>query len=113
MPIVGIGRDGKAHDIKKPRGKTVRLKSGAKIRVRNFYFSKRNVLVRRGARLKWNIRAKGQGELHNVTLASGPRGFASPNYRKHTFRYRFRKRGKYKIFCALHPVSMTEVVTVR
>jgi plastocyanin len=112
VPLVGIGRDGKAHDISHPRGRTVRLKSGGRIRVRNFYFNRRNVLVRRGARLQWNIRAK-DGELHNVTLASGPRGFASVNRSSGRFRYRFKKRGKYKIFCALHPVSMTEVVTVR
>jgi hypothetical protein len=112
VPIVGIGHDGKAHDISKPPGKNVRLKSGAKIRVRNFYFSRRNVLVRRNAKLKWNISAT-KPELHNVTLASGPRGFASPNRSKGTYVYRFKKRGKYKIFCALHPVSMTEVVTVR
>jgi plastocyanin len=112
VPIVGIGRDGKAHDISKPPGRTVRLHSGAKIKVRNFFFSRRNVLVRRGARLRWNIHAT-LGELHNVTLASGPRGFGSPNRSSGKFTYRFRKRGKYRIFCALHPVLMTEVVTVR
>jgi plastocyanin len=112
VPIVAIGRDGRAHDISHPRGRTVRLGNGGRIRVRNFYFSRRNVLVRRGTRLRWDIKASG-GELHNVTLASGPRGFASRNRSKGKFLYRFRKRGKYRIFCALHPVSMTEVVTVR
>jgi plastocyanin len=49
-----------------------------------------------------------------VTLANGPRGFASPNQStKAKFTYRFKKRGKYQIFCALHPVAMTETVTVK
>jgi plastocyanin len=48
-----------------------------------------------------------------VTVANGPRGFGSPNRRKGRFSYRFKKRGKYQIFCALHPVAMTETVTVK
>jgi plastocyanin len=113
VPLVGIGRNGKARDISKPPGRTKRLKSGSTIKVRDFYFGQPNVRVRRGARLKWNLASKTPGEMHNVTLASGPRGFGSPNYSKGKFGYRFKARGKYKIFCALHPVSMTEVVTVR
>src|SRR4051794_2117015 len=112
VPIVGIGPDGKAHDISHPPGPTSRLGSGSTIGVRNFFFSKPNVVVKRGAELNWAINAT-QGELHNVTLASGPRGFGSPNHSTGRFSYRFKTRGKYRIFCALHPVSMTEVVTVR
>jgi plastocyanin len=112
VPIVGIGRDGVAHDISHPRGRTVALKSGGKVRVRNFYFSRPNVVVKRGAKLNWDISAI-DNQLHNVTLASGPVGFGSRNRSKGKFSYRFAKRGKYRIFCALHPVSMTEVVTVR
>jgi plastocyanin len=49
-----------------------------------------------------------------VTLANGPRGFASPNYGSRAkFSYRFKVRGRYQIFCALHPVAMTETVTVK
>lgn len=112
VPIVGIGPDGVAHDISRAPGPTSTLASGSTIGVRNFYFSRPNVVVKRGAKLNWSINAAAP-ELHNVTLASGPRGFASPNHSKGRYSYRFRARGKYRIFCALHPVSMTEVVTVR
>jgi plastocyanin len=112
VPIVGIGSDGIAHDISKPPGRAVLLRSGSKVRVRNFYFGRPNIVVARGAKLNWDIGAT-NNELHNVTVASGPRGFGSPNRAAGTFSYRFAKRGKYRIFCALHPVLMTEVVTVR
>jgi plastocyanin len=112
VPIVGIGPNGKARDISHPPGPVSRLKSGGNINVRNFFFSRPNVVVKRGAKLNWDIAAT-NNELHNVTLASGPRGFGSPNLSTGKFSYRFAKRGKYRIFCALHPVAMTEVVTVR
>jgi plastocyanin len=111
VPLVGIGPNGNARDIGRPPGRTVALKSGASIGVRDYYFSRPNVRVRRGAKLNW--RFKSEADIHNVTLASGPRGFGSPNRKDGKFSYRFKKRGKYKIFCALHPVAMTETVTVK
>ena len=111
VPIVGIGPNGVARDISRPPGRTVKLKSGSNIGVRDYYFSRPNVQVRRGARLNWRFRS--ERDIHNVTLASGPRGFGSPNLKDGRFSYRFKARGKYRIFCALHPVAMTEVVTVK
>ena len=113
VPIVGIGRNGRARDIKAPPGRTVKLKNNATIRARNFFFSRPNVRVKRGTRLNWSFAGGPANVLHNVTLASGPRGFGSPNESKGRFSYRFRTKGKYRIFCALHPVAMTEVVNVR
>ena len=49
-----------------------------------------------------------------MTLANGPRGFSSVNLdggRKYNFH--FKTPGTYRIFCALHPIEMTETVTVR
>jgi plastocyanin len=113
VPIVGIGRDGKARDISKPPGRTVTLKNNATIGVSNFFFTRPNVRVKRGTRLNWAFSGGPENVLHNVTLASGPRGFGSPNNKSGRFSYRFKKKGKYRIFCALHPVAMTEVVNVR
>lgn len=113
VPIVGLNLKGKAVDIERPPGPTVKLKSGASVDVKNFFFSRPNISVKRGAKLNWLFKSEG-GELHNVTLANGPRGFASPNQStKAKFSYRFKTRGKYQIFCGLHPVAMTETVTVR
>ena len=50
---------------------------------------------------------------HDVTLASGPAGFASPSMRKGTFSHRFGRAGTYRLFCSLHPARMTQLVIVR
>lgn len=113
VPIVGIGPNGKARNIERPPGRTVALKSGAKVGVNSFFFSRPNVALKRGSKLSWVFSVDEPGELHNVTLANGPRGFGSPNRSKGKFSYRFRKPGRYQIFCALHPVAMTETVTVK
>jgi plastocyanin len=113
VPLIGLNQNGRAVTIQRPPGRTVSLKSGASINVKNFFFSRPNVALKRGARLNWLFKSS-DGELHNVTLANGPLGFASPNHStKSKFSYRFKRRGKYQIFCALHPVSMTETVTVK
>jgi plastocyanin len=113
VPLIGLNPNGKAVTISRPPGATRKLKSGASIDVKNFFFSAPNVAVKRGAKLNWLFKSEDK-VLHNVTLANGPRGFASNNQStKAKFSYRFNKRGKYQIFCALHPVSMTETVTVK
>jgi plastocyanin len=94
-----------------PRGKWRTLRSGATIRVDDAGFARERVRVRRGAKLRWRFSGSG---LHNVTLATGPRGFSSPNLdQERTFGYRFKVPGTYKLFCTLHPTSMVEVVKVK
>jgi plastocyanin len=113
VPITGLDQNGKAVTIQHPPGKTVTLSSGSNIPVKSFAFLPANVRVKRGAKLNWLFKGE-PGDLHDVTLANGPRGFASPNYSTNAkFTYRFNRPGKYQIFCALHPVSMTETVTVK
>jgi plastocyanin len=112
VPINGIRRGrARAVAIRRPRGRTVRLRSGSLVEVGDNYFGPRNVSLRRGGVLRWHF----MGEtLHNVTLANGPRGFSSPNLsREREFRYRFRRPGTYRLYCGLHPVRMTSTVRVR
>ncbi|HEX8075976.1 MAG TPA: plastocyanin/azurin family copper-binding protein [Thermoleophilaceae bacterium] len=111
VPITGIGRDGRARAIKRPPGRTVRVKSGATVNVRNFSFAKPNLSLAKGSTLDWRF---GPDTLHNVTLANGPRGFSSDNLSDgRRFSYRFDKPGTYRLFCGLHPVQMTQTVKVR
>jgi plastocyanin len=111
IPLTGLDEAGNAVTIKKPPGKTKRLKSGKTIEVSDRFFSRPNVRVKRGAKLNWQF--SGQ-ELHNVTLANGPIGFGSPNLDgDRTFSQRFTRNGNYRLFCALHPVQMSERVVVR
>jgi len=115
VPLTGLDENGEAVRIKKPPGKAKRLKSGGTIEVGDRFFDRPNVRVNRGGKVTWEF--EGQ-ELHNVTLANGPIGFASPNLdvepdgEPRTFQRRFTRNGKYKIFCALHPVQMTERIVV-
>ncbi|PWU20202.1 MAG: hypothetical protein C5B48_12790 [Candidatus Rokuibacteriota bacterium] len=94
-----------------PHGRWRSLRSGATVRVDDAGFAREKVRLKRGARLRWRFSGSG---LHNVTLASGPRGFSSPNLdQDRTFSHRFTVPGTYKLFCTLHPTSMVEVVRVR
>ena len=52
-------------------------------------------------------------DLHNVTVANGPRGFSSANLNgSRDFRRKLKTPGTYQMFCGLHPVSMTSTVKV-
>jgi plastocyanin len=110
VPIVGI-RNGVARTISAPRGRRVRLGRRATITVGDLFFRHRNVSVRRGTTLRWLFRGR---DIHNVTVANGPRGFASLNsiYGK-SYKKKLRTPGTYRLFCAIHPVSMTGTIKVR
>jgi plastocyanin len=111
IPLTGLDKNGNAVTIRKPKGKTKRLRSGATVEVGDRFFSRPNVRLKRGGKLKWRFSG---GELHNVTLANGPVGFGSPNLDgDRTFAQKFRRSGKYRLFCALHPVQMHERVVVK
>jgi len=45
-----------------------------------------------------------RGLLHDVTVASGPRGFSD----RGRFTQALDTPGTYELFCSLHPVSMTQ-----
>jgi hypothetical protein len=78
--------------------------------VGDYAFGAQRVSLRRGASFTWRFRG---GVEHDVTLATGPAGFASPSMRTGTFTYRFTRPGTYRLFCSLHPARMTQVVIVR
>lgn len=112
VPLTGIDPDsGRAITIDKPPGRRVALRSGSTVKISRFAFSRPNIALRKGARLRW--RFDDGGEIHNVTLASGPIGFGSENRDRGSFTQRFDKAGTYRIFCGLHPVAMTESIVVR
>jgi plastocyanin len=118
VPLTGLDQDGQAIKIAKPPGKTENVKSGTDIVVQNAAFSKRNVRIDRGDKLDW-IFDTASSDLHNVTLANGPKAIGSPNLSRdgegtpRTFSRRFNRSGTYRLFCALHPVQMSERVVVK
>ncbi len=111
VPLTGLDSRGRAIRISRPPGATKKLRSGSTITVGDQYFKAPNVKIRRGATLRWKF-VKGS-DLHNVTVASGPRGFSSPNLDDgRVYRRTLETTGVYRVFCALHPVTMTGTVTV-
>jgi hypothetical protein len=78
--------------------------------VGDYSFGAQRVSLRRGAKFTWRFRG---GVEHDVTLATGPAGFASPSMRAGSYTYRFTRPGTYRLFCSLHPARMTQVVAVR
>ena len=82
----------------------------AEVQVRNALFAPRRLSVPSGATVRWQFSDPVQ---HDVTLASGPRGFASGYMMRGVYRTQLTVAGQYKIFCSLHPVSMSQTIEVR
>ncbi|MFA9270454.1 MAG: hypothetical protein ACEQSX_06810 [Baekduiaceae bacterium] len=111
VPLTGLDGKGRAVQIDAPPGRVQAVKSGTTIGVKQFAFSRANVELPQGAKLAWKFSDK---ELHDVTLASGPRGFSSPHLNDgRTYARTFGTKGTYRVFCSLHPVRMTQTVRVR
>jgi plastocyanin len=78
--------------------------------LRDFSFGAGRITVGRGTRFRWTFAGPSR---HDVTLANGPAGFASPSRSHGSFSYRFTRPGVYRLFCSLHPTQMSEIVEVR
>lgn len=111
VPLTGLNNHGRAVTIAKPPGPFAVFDGDATVDVANFTYSRRNLVVPRGATVTWAF----PGDVaHDVTLADGPYGFSSDNLSGgKTFSQTLTRPGTYKLFCSLHPVQMTEVIKVR
>jgi plastocyanin len=78
--------------------------------VGDFAYSVQRVVLRHGSTFRWRFAGPSR---HDVTLATGPIGFSSPSVASGSFSFRFTKPGVYRLYCSLHPTTMTQVVTVR
>lgn len=111
VPIVGLDARGRAREISRPPGRTYRSRRGASVRVGGRRFSRPNLSVAAGSRVRWTFTGT---ELHDVTVANGPRGFSSPHLNAgHRYSKRLDTPGTYRLFCSLHPVEMTATIKVR
>ena len=111
VPLIGLDGKGRAREIAAPKGARRSLRSGAQIGVGDSFFTRKNVSVAAGSTLKWKFTGQ---LLHNVTVADGPRGFSSAHLDQgRVYKAKLRAPGTYKLFCALHPVQMTETIKVR
>jgi plastocyanin len=101
---------GEARPIERPRGRFVRRRGDATVRVNRFAFEPSLLSVPRGATVRWRF---GDDRVHDATMVRGPRGFATPTVRYRTEEHRFRVAGEYRLYCSIHPVLMSQVVRVR
>jgi plastocyanin len=82
----------------------------------NFYKPDR-ARVHRGGKVRWDW---GQDfSVHNVTLKRAPKGVVKSRFRSQTtndpdyaFTKRFKKVGKYRFYCTIHPDVMRMTVRV-
>jgi plastocyanin len=78
--------------------------------VSDFRYGAQRVLLRIGQTFRWRF----VGTMaHDVTLATGPVGIASPSLKTGSFSFRFTRAGIYNFYCSLHPAQMTETIVVR
>ena len=94
--------------LRKPQGALAKNITGTW--VSEYQFHAQRVSLRRGATFRWRFVG---GIPHDVTLASGPVGIASPSMRSGSFSFHFTRPGTYNFYCSLHPAQMTQTVTVR
>jgi hypothetical protein len=78
--------------------------------VGDYRFGRERVSIQRGRAFRWRFLG---ADRHDVTLANGPEGFASPSVRSGSYAFRFRRPGTYNLYCSLHPTRMTQRVIVR
>jgi plastocyanin len=111
LTLARLGADGVARPTTKGEGPSRNVKGGvASVFVRDFTFGPRQLTVPRGAVVRWHF---AEAVKHDVTLADGPEGFASPWLEKGgKYAHRFTQPGTYLLHCSLHSAYMSQVVKV-
>lgn len=111
LPVSQLGTGRVARRVKAPPGAPVSWPAGGNVEVEDLFFDPPNIVVRRGAKVRWRF---GGAVLHNVTVAQGPRGFSSFDLdADRIYEQRLTRAGTYRLFCALHPTTMIQTVKVR
>ena len=112
LPINGLNDKGEVVEIDRPPGPIRTVDSTAtQVKIAAERFQPANLSVGRGTRIVWSFT---DPTMHNILLASGPRHVASTTLSKGG-RYvkTLYEPGTYKLFCYLHPITMTQVIDVR
>ena len=105
------GRTGRAVRVPSLAGRTEVVGGDTDVKIAHYAFSRRKLSVPVGSRVQWRF---ADPDIHDVTVANGPEGFASQPYEGHgRFSWRFHVPGTYQLHCSLHPVDMNEQIVVR
>jgi plastocyanin len=115
VPLTGIDSHGRPYTILDPVGPVTVSRGDVRLRIGRNSFGRRNLSIPLGSSVKWTDYDR-RRRWHNATLANGPEGggFGSPMlFKGDSYTQRFTRAGTYRIFCTLHPVTMTQIVQVR
>src|SRR6201999_3801819 len=110
LTLARVGADGVARPTLKAPGRKHKARANVHVRVSDFSFGPSNLTVGRGAVVIWKFP---DSITHDVTVARGPVGFASP-WRSDdgVFSEKFTQPGTYYLHCSLHSAYMSQVITV-
>ncbi len=76
-------------------------------------FTPPTVKIKKNGSVKW-VWGAGNADAHNVTLNSGPRGvnifFSRKAASGYSYTRKFKKAGKYVIFCTIHPGNQQTII---
>ena len=112
IPLTGLDNERQRGRDRRPAGQArADGATAARHRRRPLLLASPTSRSRRAPRLEWDFKGT---ELHNVTLANGPVAIGSPNLNdeRTLLASASTKPGTYRLFCALHPVQMSERVVV-
>jgi plastocyanin len=90
-------------------------RSAAAAKLRNVavgsdFYDPHKLSIRRGDRVRWSWES-GSDRKHDVYVKRGPERFHSPTQSSGTYTRRFRKAGRFRLYCTQHTMFMT--LTVR
>ena len=95
---------------RKPVGRVKNLPKGGTISVGDFQFKPERIRTRVGSTLRWKFDGY---NVHDVTVATGPRGFSSPNMNgERVYRKKLKSPGTYRLYCTLHAKKMVQEIRV-
>jgi plastocyanin len=73
------------------------------------FFTKSKLTISKGTTVKWTWNTK---DMHTVTELSGKWG-SKGTKKKGTFTHKFAKKGKFTVYCMVHPVEMRQKIVVK
>lgn len=88
-----------------PKGKT------RTVGVTSDFYAPTALTIHVGDRIRWVWHPTGLA-LHDVYVDSGPERFNSPTQASGSFLHRFKKAGRFKLYCTQHE-GMTMTITVK
>jgi plastocyanin len=72
------------------------------------YFAKGKITVKKGTTVQWTWKTD---DKHTVTDLNG--SFGSKETKRGSFKHKFKKTGKFTVYCLVHPTVMRQRIVVK